>query len=569
MVTARAALFSPGGGAKAASEVALIETLSSAHPDQWGTLLETVGASVRSSPAVPGYGRQQDPEAPCTITSLLDIMEREQPANRQIAAAESRPGGAPHNEKAASLQAKLQKRKAAKAAEATTGKLPEDTRDLDELLRDLGERPAGGGEALPKGKKKQKAPGKQASQQPEKAEKTAAPEATCEAAAPAAVQTKEKAAELREAAQAREREAQKANAQAAEEREDAETQEPPEEIEDRGACSEDVDEELELDGGRGGAEEQEQALEEEANPWVQVRTKASKAAERSTPSLPTSTVTSPTLGPAKEANLTTRGRSPLREATRRQRGTVEEETFNARPSVGTWLGMRPRASPPPADLENSEEVVPESSQAAASSSSRRPSGTLSRQVSGSSGDKSEQNNSPALKPALPVEDRRKCHEHSHKPSVGTWLRPHSPCVTPLASSSAACDPARSSSPAFQKGGRSPSGPSSGPSHLWPSTPDATPSPHPGNRHSSGLLPGSQAAHAAPEAVWMPIPLHLVGEVQQLLWSRGASSSHNLGAAFPSTEASPGRFPTVANLGYVCAGQGTAQCDFVMRVGETS
>jgi len=108
---------------------AILHTLSAAPPEQWGSMLQALGASVH-----PVGERQMQDEASgaCTVSSLLGILEST--AMSGSAASSTPPKEVGQASK--SLRARAKRRPVA-APVSTTAE--EDGRDIEELLRDLGE----------------------------------------------------------------------------------------------------------------------------------------------------------------------------------------------------------------------------------------------------------------------------------------------------------------------------------------------------------------------------------------------------------------------------------------------
>jgi len=112
------------------------QMLSSAPPEQWGSLLEVLGASFR-----PIDERVDNDESPCTVTSLLGMIGQEQ---FEQSATPSVVGATSPQENRAFVGSggKARARRAQqRALAAGATEQQEDTRDLDDLLRHLGEVP--------------------------------------------------------------------------------------------------------------------------------------------------------------------------------------------------------------------------------------------------------------------------------------------------------------------------------------------------------------------------------------------------------------------------------------------
>merc|ERR1719163_873723 len=102
----------------------MLRTLSSAPPNQWGAWLQALGASVHP------VDRQEENPSMCTISSLLGMMESAPGASDAAAAAASK--------EVAKIGGRTRARRRV-AAPVERKPAEEDPRDLDELLRDIGE----------------------------------------------------------------------------------------------------------------------------------------------------------------------------------------------------------------------------------------------------------------------------------------------------------------------------------------------------------------------------------------------------------------------------------------------
>lgn len=140
--------------------------------------------------------------------------------------------------------------------------------------------------------------------------------------------------------------------------------------------------------------------------------------------------------------------------------TPAASTWNCRPSVGTWFHPSP-----------------------AFSRARRRSLSEGDRPFGMSGDSSEEESDGMGESGRAVTLSPHSGSWHLRPSVGTWLQ------TPRAQ-------------------REP--------QLWPATPESTPPASPREFDAA-------AAHQG-QVVWMPIPMHLVGEVQQLIRTRSMQGS---------------------------------------------
>lgn len=119
-----------------------MHTLTTAPAEQWGALLEMLGTGMTVRPVSGGAAD----DAPCTVSSLLGMMDAqalELPMSRAPTAVPMREAGAAAREATQAQKGGLPGRPRARRAQQTLPLAPthieEDKRDLDELLRELGE----------------------------------------------------------------------------------------------------------------------------------------------------------------------------------------------------------------------------------------------------------------------------------------------------------------------------------------------------------------------------------------------------------------------------------------------
>mmetsp|Transcript_31839 Transcript_31839/g.74397 ORF Transcript_31839/g.74397 Transcript_31839/m.74397 type:complete len:445 (+) Transcript_31839:135-1469(+) len=104
-----------------------METLCAAPPAQWAALLQHMGATVRPAGPVDGAAGEA-----CTISALLENVARERQESIEVLEADG--------EQAATTSAKqLRRRNQQRATKPTPAPWAEDTRSIEELLRDIGE----------------------------------------------------------------------------------------------------------------------------------------------------------------------------------------------------------------------------------------------------------------------------------------------------------------------------------------------------------------------------------------------------------------------------------------------
>jgi len=430
-------------------EQALENALSSAPPDEWGTILgNMLGTACR---AVEGnHSSREGSEGGFTVTSLLGMMSQEEPVAAH--SAESRGAGAP------SVQSRLRKAGRARQKEARPAEQPkEDDRPLEDLLKNLGVKPddVAGGQ---KGKKK--AP-KLASppKRPEVPEKGAAVQQTLEPK------------------KAEEESVQQLNASGvAESTDDDESwQTVPSKPARRAPGLATVEK-------TKGADSSKKVLPEAMSPQVHSQARKCPAAKAKA-SLPASQ-SRPLERVAADAN---RGKpwtegaasgamqtgEPSAESRAGGAGADTQavtamSAWHCRPSVGTWY----------------HSSSPISSQAPGQRRRRRSLSEGADPIGKSSTDSDleevevQDHRAEASSSASPSG-----RTWSLQPSVGTWLN------TPRAQKAQEED-----------------------LQLWPPTPETTPPASP-RRGSGTAFAGSD------QVLWMPIPLHLVGEVQQLINTR--------------------------------------------------
>jgi len=137
---------------------ALLRMLGGAPPDQWGACLQGLGASLRR---VDGSTLPEDSSAStCTISSLLTMLEGKGGQDCATSA-----GPTPTSPSPAKRGARARAKKEAVTVSSPT---EEDSRDLEELLRDLGEKPAPRSTKASRAAQKRNAkPGKSSREAPE------------------------------------------------------------------------------------------------------------------------------------------------------------------------------------------------------------------------------------------------------------------------------------------------------------------------------------------------------------------------------------------------------------------
>lgn len=415
-----------------------VRQLSEAPPDQWGELLSNLGASLH--PWTP-----QSADAPLTVTSLLnnlgpdEVAASERPARRR----------------------KQRELKPSAPAEA-------DTRDLEELLKGLGEEPS---QAAKKGKKKATKVSTQPDSSPVEEPKGPEAVATSTTEAPAKVakaakassRSKKTAAALAPASPRREAAIDSAAAASAEQEQRAQ---PPD------------DAEVSADALQPSEAE---VQEHQAVDWLPVETRAAKRqaakARKAAEAEPSDTAQQEAVFESRDS-----AQAPAESGSDTERAKVSSATANMRSlSVG--------------DLP---EACTASSQAAAAR--RHPVQRCSSPAAALQSRRAASQRPSSPEPAAAAQSSLSARRQWHaQPSVGTWLAPP-PCWQPEAPAPAPV--ARSASPCY--GQRSMSlkrSLSKEIEPLWPSTPTSTPPDSP--RFQSGIC-------------WVPVPTHLLGAVQRLV-----------------------------------------------------
>jgi len=423
-------------------ESSAAQMLSEAPPDQWGTLLEVLGASLR-----PVGEHCEVDEAPCTVTSLIGMMDQVEQKQQvqQVPTKAERLAAGPGGRGRA-------RRGLQRAIAAPLVPAEEDTRDLEELLRDLGEAPAG----VAKTKKKAKT----ALKQPKEAVASPPPQ-------PCAVPTAH-------VAQPQPCQAPQVRQEPSEAELPGETTCPePEPLADEAPSHEAANESSSDEGAQEIGDEEAwqtvvkratqravQGMQEETalevDHSVTGGTTTTEVVEQDIAELVAQEVTVPgaaTQGVGDRGCLRRRSRRSLSEGCRPQADAEESDEapeFYERPSVATWLSR-------PLGLRHKVDVAP---------------------AAPSRGRGSEEQE------ALAVEQDISWHS---QPSVGTWLHSHTV-----------------SHEARRANSRGP--------QLWPATPESTPPTSPRLSGDSGC----------PQMVWVPVPFHMLAEVQQVI-SRGIAA----------------------------------------------
>eukprot|EP00927_Polykrikos_kofoidii_P005290 TRINITY_DN12103_c0_g1_i2.p1 TRINITY_DN12103_c0_g1~~TRINITY_DN12103_c0_g1_i2.p1 ORF type:complete len:567 (+),score=136.68 TRINITY_DN12103_c0_g1_i2:81-1703(+) len=516
---------------RSGEEMNAIQTLSRAPPDQWGCLLEALGAHlVPAESRLDGSNMGAQQPAPCTVTSILNLMEKRSADTTACAGqginskVRHVPASVPMQSAAPSCGGGITGRLRRGGRRGRTGHaapLPRapaeaDTRDLEELLRDLGEKPAA-------------APTKAT---PAKAKKKSKTGTSKRLGALDSILVSASALEADEDVEA---------VNAAEAEADVEEDEADEDVEAVNAAEAEADvEEDEADEDIEAVEAPEAEADVEEDPHdasfdkqrnAGPETRTTLEAEVATLVTPPSPVESSPAKPIKliasscNAGLRSLSVGHLPQACQTSvaqsvRGRSSEQKdliYCAQPSVGTWL------APPPPSLQR-----PSHSSTAASPSVDAEAGTATAASSagteavGTSGSSSKDVMfEAAARQGGSSNERMQWHVLQ---SVGTWLRPASET------------PSQRRSPSRREASTARSVASL---QLWPPTPESTPpsSPRsplfataPAGAVVSTAQCGGGFAHAdaiqanaigSAQVVWVPVPVPLLGEVQQVLY-RGAS-----------------------------------------------
>jgi len=522
------------------TEMSAIQKLSSAPPDQWGALLEAIGASIqpaqrRSVPAISGSARESPctvssflgmmegtshqaaakEESPCTVTSLLGMIEKPSQALGQLTAVQQSGGAYASNAGATSSGRLMRTRRNQRAVAAPTpAVVEEDMRDLDELLKDLGESPASAKAAKKKAKIIQKAapspcsPAEKSServvQQEEAVEERGAQEEKRQAAAEKEQRRKAAEEERRRLAE-EQTEIERLRLQAASDERQRRAAEKEERR--RKAAEEEAKrlaEQQELQRKAAEKEKQRRAAMEAKKKQEAEQNRPSdeqKQADQKRPSNEQKQAVQQPDGPVQKLSdeslsqrssfcAVVRGRSPSRneqqptrtfwKATAQSSATSKEPEFTARPSVGTWL--QPRCGSKVMRFPVSAVEPRSESQSSAGSAS-----------------------------APPVPRSRSWHA---RPSVGTWF---SAPPFPLQTVATSAEPVTKASAAPAEKKRSVS---RGPLLLWPATPESTPpsSPRGSDKYPFSDTQPNKFGGFVPshQIVWVPVPADLLAEVQQVL-----------------------------------------------------
>jgi len=427
---------------------AALNSLGSAPPDKWGDLLAVLGASFHNT------AQESDNPSPanaCTVTSMLASRMGASCGDSSQPMALSTSGTAALEKK---KNARDRARRSQTQANKPTAPAEADTRDLDDLLRDLGEAPANAKQMIAKKKMKGKDAPISLAKVP--------------ARAPADTATSNDSKRKKKASAPNNQQA-TSSIEAAEEK-------PDEDIEGQNEVA------AEFSPNVKGLESNEQDEEDAEDTNADVGKDLAEVDHESSASLAAMVETAllaSAAGSSYRRSLSEGDRpEPQRKASLQLQHAATaasshpaapvrtEEAWCARPSVGTWNLAPPRTRSRDAARRESP--------------SARGGGALS---------------SPPLAAQCP-----QSLPWQVRPSIGTWLHVASPRIC---SPAHCCSRARSRSNASME------------MRLWPATPESTPPASPRRGSECGGLRGCGGV------VWVPVPVHLLSEVEQLLRSHGS------------------------------------------------
>jgi len=527
----------------ATCEPALIQSLTSTPAHQWGALLEVLGTGMTVRPVE----SKSQVDAPCTVTSLLGMMGAEHAVQPTVTAlaAQSASSRSPSSTETLAQTLGTQQgqkcgrqrgRRGQQQSAPVAAPAEEDTRDLDQLLRELGEPPA----TSSKAKAKAKVAPKRARDAPPDGEdcRPASSAATSQSSAASAKAEGDSAAARWKAASQRAPVVQKLSR-----------------VDEQVVSQTAGDQSQKCDGEEGSqktthqnaeaipALEVENDAESSADAWQVVGSRLGRRHAKQGQSghefAVDSVATQVTVGPPEERTKSNATQSETPEVRKDQmsdqavmRSAMDEQrTVDAPASPASQDVHRPvctAAAPAPVAAAVAVEPVDEGGGATGIVGDGDACGSTTLAEAESPGLKRSKSEG-----ALPDSCQDVPSAYHKRPSVGTWLgrSPMLPWVrtdvadndpSDLAYRSCSVDNPRNP---FELGnGSSPSNgaawhhcPSVGSwlrpradkePQLFPATPESTP-------------PASPRPGTPPQVVWVPVPLHLLGEVQDLLCRAGA------------------------------------------------